>query len=159
MATPPVTADQDVVVVEVFIAAPPDRVFQAITDPQQLAQWWGQKDLYRIRHRESDLRIHGHWLSSGVGAEGSEFQVAGEYLEIDPPRLLLHTWVASYMGPMVTTVRWELTPSQGGTLVKVTHSGFAGNAEAASSHGQGWQRVLGWAQGFVEKGETVETRS
>jgi uncharacterized protein YndB with AHSA1/START domain len=36
MATVAVTPDQDAVVAEIFIAAPPERVFQAITDPDQM---------------------------------------------------------------------------------------------------------------------------
>ena len=42
MATMAITSDQDAVVAEIFIAAPPERVFQAITDPKQMPQWWGQ---------------------------------------------------------------------------------------------------------------------
>ena len=36
MATTQITPDNDVVTAEIFIAAPPDRVFQALTDPTQL---------------------------------------------------------------------------------------------------------------------------
>jgi uncharacterized protein YndB with AHSA1/START domain len=158
MATLSITPDQDVVNAEMFIAAPPDRVFQAITDPRQLLQWWGQKEMYRTTNFETDVRVNGKWLSSGIGVKGDSFQVAGEYLEVDPPRVLVYTWVATWTSNLTTTVRWDLSPSQGGTLVKVRHSGFAGNAETAKSHGQGWQRVLGWVQAFVEKGETIDTR-
>ncbi|MBZ5706445.1 MAG: hypothetical protein LAN63_13930 [Acidobacteriia bacterium] len=35
MATISVTPNQDAVVAEIFIVAPPERVFQAITDPKQ----------------------------------------------------------------------------------------------------------------------------
>jgi len=42
--------------------------------------------------------------------------------------------------------------------VKLRHSGFAGNIEAAKAHGEGWKRVLGWMQAFVEKDEIVEMR-
>jgi hypothetical protein len=45
-----------------------------------------------------------------------------------------------------------------GTLVKIHHSGFAGHPDAAKGHSQGWTRVLGWMQAFVETGETVDTR-
>jgi uncharacterized protein YndB with AHSA1/START domain len=152
------TPDLDVVRCEMFIAAPADRVFQAITDPRQLPQWWGKKDMYRVTRLESDLRPHGKWMSSGIMTNGEAFSVGGEYLEIDPPRLLVQTWIASYMAPMVTTVRWELSAVNNGTLVKLTHSGFAGNPEAANSYRGGWKGVLGWIQGFVEKGETIETR-
>jgi uncharacterized protein YndB with AHSA1/START domain len=37
MATAAVTPDQDAIVAELFIAAPPERVFKAITDPSQTA--------------------------------------------------------------------------------------------------------------------------
>ena len=45
-----------------------------------------------------------------------------------------------------------------GTFVKVTHEGFAGDLKSAKDHGEGWKRVLGWMQAFVETGATVETR-
>src|ERR1041385_5767729 len=92
MATAIITPDKDAVHVEVFIAAPPDRVFQAITDPAQTAQWWGQKGMYRVTGGHADVRPGGTWASEGVGADGTKFRVDGEYLEVDPPRLLVHTW-------------------------------------------------------------------
>jgi|SRR5450755_1307742 uncharacterized protein YndB with AHSA1/START domain len=171
MATSAVTPDNDAVVAEVFIAAPPERVFQAITDPKQMPLWWGQQGLYRVTAWKADLRPGGKWQSDGVGADGSSFRVEGEYLEVDPPRLLVHTWIASYVPTLKTVVRWELEPRpvhglqhKGpqkvgmGTFVKIRHHGFAGVPEQAKSHGQGWIRVLGWMQTFVEEGKTIDTR-
>jgi hypothetical protein len=45
-----------------------------------------------------------------VGADGTSFRVDGEYLEIDPPRLLVHTWTPSLSELSRTVVRWELQP-------------------------------------------------
>jgi uncharacterized protein YndB with AHSA1/START domain len=172
MATSVITPDNDAVVAEVFIAAPPERVFQAITDPKQMPQWWGQQGLYRVTAWQADLRPGGKWQSDGVGADGTSFRVEGEYLEVDRPRLLVHTWISSYSGGLKTTVRWELESRevhglQGpgpkkvgtGTFVKIRHEGFAGNLEQVKSHGQGWLRVLGWMQSFVEDGKTIDTRT
>ena len=171
MATATITPDQDAVLAEIFIAAPPERVFQAITDPSQTAQWWGQKGMYCASNWQTDLRVGGKWSTDGVGSDGAKFRVEGEYLEVNPPRLLVHTWIPSYAGGMKTVVRWELEPrgvhglqSTGpnkvgtGTLLRIHHSGFAGNAKAAEDHGTGWKRVLGWLQGFAEKGDTVDSR-
>lgn len=171
MATATLSPDQDTVLAEIFIAAPPARVFQAISDPKQTASWWGAKGMYRITENHSDLRPGGKWWSVGVGADGTSFRVEGEYLEIDPPRLLIQTWIKSFTGPLKTTVRWELEPQEvhglhqtgphrvgTGTLVRICHSGFASNVEAAKSHGQGWIRVLGWMQAFVEHGKTIDAR-
>lgn len=171
MATVAITPDQDAVEAEIFIAAPPARVFQAITDPAQVPRWWGQRDMYRVTKSNIDLRPGGKWSSVGVGADGTSFRVEGEYLEVDPPRLLVHTWVPSYSQLPKTVVRWELEASdiqglrhsghQGmgtGTRVKLRHHGFAGDVKAANDHGQGWTRVLGWLQSFTERGLTADTR-
>ena len=45
-----------------------------------------------------------------------------------------------------------------GTFVKIRHEGFAGNLAQAKSHGDGWIRVLGWMQAFVEEGKTIDMR-
>jgi len=42
--------------------------------------------------------------------------------------------------------------------VKIRHEGFAGRPKEALGHTQGWKRVLGWMQAFVERSETVDTR-
>src|ERR1700756_3863681 len=106
--------------------------------------WWGEQNLYRVTAWKADLRPGGKWQSDGVGADGTKFRVEGEYLEIDPPRLLVHTWNPSYQKLPETIVRWELEaydvhglqhagPARvgTGTVVRVHHSGFAGNADAA----------------------------
>ena len=165
MATATLTSDQNAVIAEVFIAAPPARVFQAISDPNQLPRWWGQEGLYQVTNSTMDLRPGGKWRSEGKGADGTFFFVEGEYLEIEPPKLLVHTWFGSFH-PQRTVVRWELSPqtvsalhpsgprkSGTGTLVRVTHEGFAGNVKSATEHGEGWKRVLGWLEAFVTRAE------
>jgi uncharacterized protein YndB with AHSA1/START domain len=171
MATTSITPDQDAVLAEIFIAAPPERVFQAITDPNQTPQWWGQQGMYRVTEWKADLRLGGKWSSVGVGADGSSFRVEGEYLEVDPPRRLVYTWIASWTGTLKTIVRWELEPRDArgsphrgpqsvgtGTVVKIRHEGFAAAPKAALDHAQGWKHVLAWMQAFLEKGETIDTR-
>lgn len=171
MATVAITPDQDTVIGEIFIAAPPARVFEAITDPNQMPRWWGQRDLYTINEWKADLRVGGKWSSEGVGADGKTFRIDGEYVEIDPPRLLVHTWNPSWSHPIKTVVRWELEPhtvhglhpngpqrAGTGTLVKIRQEGFAGEPALAAGHSEGWKRVMGWLAGYLERGETIDTR-
>ena len=158
MATTKITADADTIVSEIHIAASPKRVFQALVDPTQVVQWWGQAGVYCCKEFRSDLRAGGQWRSAGVDSQGHSFEVVGEYLEIDPPRLLVHTWVASWTGDVRTTVRWELEHTKEGTLVRICHSGLAAHPEAAQSY-RGWPRMLGWLQALLERGETVDDRS
>jgi uncharacterized protein YndB with AHSA1/START domain len=179
MTNAQITPDQDTILAEIFIAAPPARVFEAITDPKQRAQWWGIKSPspssdvvpFRVIDSKSDLRVGGKWTNEGIRGDGQRFHLEGEYLEIDPPRLLVHTRVADFVGPFTTIVRWELAPQEvrelhtggshrvgTGTLVRLRHSGFAGHPEQAQSHYGGWCISLGWLKTFVETGETFETR-
>lgn len=182
MATAYITPDNDVVLAEIFIAAPPARVFDAIADPKQRAQWWGIKEPsgsgpyepvpFRVTDGKSDLRVGGKWSNDGIRGDGQRFHLEGEYLEIDPPRLLVHTRFADFVGNFETVVRWELeardiqglhgggTHRMGtGTLVRVRHSGFAGHPEQAKGHETGWRASLGWLKSFVETGETFESRN
>lgn len=158
MATSKVSPDSDEIVSEIYIAAPADRVFQALVDPAQVVKWWGQQGIYQCTEFSSDLRPGGKWRSAGMMGSGSgRFEVTGEYLEVDPPRLLSYTWVASWTGDVKTTVRWELTPSNQGTFVRSRHCGLAAHPQVAESY-RGWSRMLGWLRGLLETGETVADR-
>jgi uncharacterized protein YndB with AHSA1/START domain len=156
-ATMRVSTDQDEITSEIEIAVPPERVFQALVDPQQVLLWWGQTGIYRCTEFQSELRPGGKWRSAGIGHEGRPFQVTGEYLEVSPPRLLVHTWIASWTGDAKTTVRWELHTTSTGTLLRLRHSGLAAHPGIGDSY-RGWPRMLGWIQALLEKGETVQHR-
>jgi len=168
MATATITSDQNTIFAEIFIAAPLERIFEAITDPAQMPLWWGQQGMYRITESKADLRPGGLWSSVGVSVDGTSSRVEGKYLEVEPPRRLVYTWVASWTGPLTTVVHWDLEPhsapgsqsgsQKAGTLVKIRHEGFAAAPPAAATHADGWKRVLGWLEGFLERRETVDTR-
>ena len=59
-----------------------------------------------------DLRPGGKWYEVGSTDDGRPFRVEGEYLEIDPPRLLVHTRSANFAENIPTVVRWELEPHE-----------------------------------------------
>lgn len=157
MTTSKMSPDADEIMVEIQIAAPPERVFQALTDPSQVVKWWGQTGVYRCTKFECDLRAGGKWRSGGVDGRGGPFEISGEYLEVDPPRVLASTWLATWTGDAQTKVRWELEPVGKGTLVRLRHSGLAAHPKLAESY-RGWPRMLGWLQALLERGETVEDR-
>jgi len=142
----------DTIVVEIDIAAPPERVFQAWIDPQQRLAWWGDDMTYRSTKFESDLRVGGKWFTEGKGTEGTDFTVSGEYTRVDPPRTLGFTWNNSWggVGTPETHVLIELIPTSSGTHVTLTHSGFK-SVSSRDSHNQGWMRVLNWLSTYVQK--------
>lgn len=158
MAAPEIPFERDAIEEEIRIAAPPERVFEALTNPHELVQWWGQKGIYRGKQWTNDVRPGGKWRSEGTSdRDGNPFEVHGEYLQIDPPRLLEFTWIPSWAGPMNTVVRMELERTAEGTLLRLRHSGFTDPAQLQAH--RGWTQVLGWLCGYIEKGETVGTRA
>lgn len=148
-----ITPDQDAVVSEIEIAAPPDRVFQAlITREQALA--WGTSDAFRMKVWQMDARPGGRWTFTSVEtATGRDYEHHGEVLEVDPPRTLAYTWFANWHSKpsQPTTVRWELTPTASGTLVKVTHSGLAQMQEECLGYSQGWPGLVDALRKYLER--------
>jgi uncharacterized protein YndB with AHSA1/START domain len=155
------TADTEKGTVNVVadIRATPEAVFRALTDPGELPKWWGADGVYRTERFESDLRPGGKWKSYIAAPEGSKMSdprtpepqtVGGEYITVDPPRLLEFTWSPSWDNFAVTHVRYEIEATTTGSRLTVTHSGFTGKPEMTKSHGEGWVRVIGWLTGFVE---------
>ncbi len=132
----------------VDIAAPPERVFRALSS-EEITQWWGAPAMYQTTEWTGDVRPGGRWVSRGKGADGSEFSVEGEYVEVSPPHKLVHTWIAAWDGGNVTTVTYLLAAVAGGTRLTLRHDGFAGRPESCAGHSEGWERVLGWLRGFT----------
>ena len=156
MTTAVITPDQDAVVSEIQIAAPPERVFEALIDPKQVLQWW-TSDACQIDSFAMEPKRGGRWRydskQSTLNVSGvSKFHCEGEVLEYDPPRLLAYSWIANWHADKSrrTVVRWELAPKSGGTQVKVTHSGLAQEPTARKDYSGGWPGVVENLKKFVE---------
>jgi uncharacterized protein YndB with AHSA1/START domain len=140
---------QGTILASVDIAAPIERVFQALTDPKEIVRWWGSPDAYQTTDWESDLRKGGRFRAGGKMPDGSRFALTGEYLVVDPPHTLVHTWEPDWVDGERTTVRIQLESIDGGARVTLRHDGFEGRRDACASHATGWQAVLGWLAGFT----------
>ena len=127
----------------VEIDAPPERVFTALSSPE-IAEWWGSPETYRVTRWTGDVRQGGTFISEGVSADGKPFSVSGEFLEVRPPHVLVHTWKYDWGNNAPTTVRYRIDATRTGSRVTVRHEGFKGNEADCGAHAQGWERVLGW---------------
>ena len=157
MSTTHITPDQDAVVSEIEIAAPPDRVFQALTTADELKRWFRSPEC-PPKFWEMDPRLGGRYRyateKGSIAVNGvSEFECHGEILEYDPPRVLAYTWLANWHEDSArrTIVRWELTPTQTGTRVTVKHSGLSHEAVARKDYAGGWPGVLEMLKNFAQK--------
>ncbi len=95
---------QGVILANVEMAAAADRIFRALTDPNEIPRWWGSADTYQTREWSADLRLGGRWRARGLSTDGKPFSVEGEFLEVDPPRKLVQTWKPDWDGGHVTAV-------------------------------------------------------
>lgn len=121
---------------EIAIAARPETVWELLVDPLQAARWMGQS-------AEFDLRPGGRYRVEVIPGHTA----SGEFVEIDPPRRLVHTWgwepqSGSPVAPGSTTIEYELIPDGDGTLLRFSHRNLP-SAEAAASHAHGWDHYLG----------------
>ena len=137
------------IVASVEIARAPDRVFQALAS-REIIDWWVNPGVFDTKEWSGDVRIGGSWRSSGV-ARGQAYALEGKYLEIDPPRKLVHTWHFSGAPEGASTVTYTLEPIAGGTRLTVRHSGIAA-PEQRGNIGAGWRSSL------ERLAETMSTR-
>ena len=156
----------------VYIKAAPERIWQAITDPE-----WNGRYGYAAP-AEYELRAGGTYRSfasesmkqsaASMGWELPEVIVDGEVVEITPPRRLVQTW-RMLMDPTAAAegfsrLTWEIEgPGQDGVCrLTVTHelagmpSLFAmtsGDNEFGAMGGGGWPWILSDLKTLLETGE------
>jgi uncharacterized protein YndB with AHSA1/START domain len=123
------------------LPAPPDRVFLALTDPAQIVQWFCPTAEHRATVHAWDLRVGGRFRISLTHSGGNVHTAFGEFREITMGRRLAQTWAWENQPSMDSLVTFELTPSDSGTLLVLTHEGLR-DEEDCRKHEQGWNGCL-----------------
>ena len=146
----PASIAADTVIQEITINAPAARVFDAFTNPAERVKWWGAADSRFIATQaESDLRPGGKWTMRGSRQDGRPFVVKGEYRTVERPTLVVFTWLPDWQGDATESlVRVEFAEQNGGTHVRLTHSGLT--TESSRTSHRGWSQLLERLQAFVE---------
>ena len=121
---------------EIFIAAGPAAVFEFFRDPALMALWIGRGRVVEARPG-GQLRIE---ISAGNIARG-------RYTVLDPPRRIAFSWgweaqnfSQAELPPEGSLVEIELEPRDGGTLVRLRHSGLPDGM--LDMHRERWGRYL-----------------
>ncbi|WP_405499645.1 SRPBCC family protein [Streptomyces niveus] len=122
------------------LAHPPQRVWDAITRPAQLAKWFPSEV-------SVDLRPGGEIGFHFPGEPGPGPAMTGRVTDADEPRLFAFTWGEDHLS-------WEITPDgEGGSLLRLVHT--FGDRFGAASFASGWQ-VCVTALGQVLDGGPVD---
>ena len=153
-------------VYQVFIKAPPETIWEAITTPE-----WAERYGFRTR-TEYELEPGGVYRVFSTPAMiergAAEILIDGEVIEADPPRKLVQTWRALWSPELAeegfTRVTWELREERGGvTRLTVTHEldGAPVHAETVlglapvGEGGGGWSWILSDLKTLLESGDAL----
>jgi uncharacterized protein YndB with AHSA1/START domain len=119
---------------ETHIAAPCATVFAFLTDPDKIVRWMGA---------EATTEAHpgGLYLVKGIGARAAR----GAFREVVPVHRLAYSfgWEGlDAVPPGSSLIEIDLIDEDGGTLVRMTHTGLR-DAEQCASHARGWSHYFG----------------
>jgi uncharacterized protein YndB with AHSA1/START domain len=120
------------------LRAPPSIVFRALTEPGQLAKWWGPTG-FTTPSVELDLRVGGSYRIAMQPPEGKLFYLTGEFREVEPPARLVYTfrWEDPTPDDRETVVTLSLREVADGTELDFAQGTFA-TEERRALHNQGW---------------------
>ncbi len=126
------------VVVEKEFAHPAEKVWRALTESDLIAEWLMENDF--------QLEVGRHFQLRSQPVPGWDGVIDCEVLVAEPYERLSYSW--GTMG-MQNAVAWTLTPTAGGTLLRMEQSGFRED-QVANYKGA----MYGW-KSFVAKLEEV----
>ena len=135
--------NDNVLVLERLIPAPPERVFEYWTEPELVAKWFGPGD-FDVPSSDLDLRPGGKGRTTIRSPEGELRTVSGVYNTIDPPHRLVFTWAWDSDDGVrghETQVTVTLEPTPGGTRLRLVQEDFQ-NREVRDRHNGGWTSSL-----------------
>ena len=122
--------------------APPERVFAACVDPEQLRQWWGPAG-FTSPQVKLDVRPGGTYRIAMQPPDGELFHLRGEFLEVQPPNRLSYTFVWEEPDPddRETVASLTFVDAEGATELVLEQGEFATEARL-DLHRSGWSETL-----------------
>jgi len=109
--------------------APVKAVWDAWTDPKQVAQWWGPRG-FTITTHSKDLRVGGSWVYTMHGPDGVDYPNKTIYYEVEKYSRLVYDHGGNDDRPPLFRVKVEFSEQKGKTKMEMTMS--LPTAEAAT---------------------------
>ncbi len=141
MAKPPLTFT-------FYIAAPIEKVWDGFVSKE------ANQTIFMGANFHVDLEPGGAMTWSGPGKDGKPTRyVTGEVLRVEAPTLLEYKFGMGD-GPVMSTVKVELTPETEAVKVVVTNDGFMDDDPAYAQNAEGWPRIPSRLKTLLETGKT-----
>jgi uncharacterized protein YndB with AHSA1/START domain len=126
-------------VIERVFSHPPEKLWRALTESPLVAQWLMNNDFEPVVGRRFQLRSEPVPNWNGI--------IDCEVLIVEPLKRLSYTWSSLGLGSIVL---FTLAPADGGTHLRMEHSGFGPDQDRAyQGANYGWQRFLGTLERVV----------
>jgi uncharacterized protein YndB with AHSA1/START domain len=126
-------------VIEREMPHPPEKIWRALTEGSLIKEWLMENDFQPIVGHGFKFRSTPVPNWDGI--------INSEVLIVEPNKKLSYSWGTMGMESVVT---WTLAATSGGTLVRMEHSGFGPDQDAAYKGAQyGWQKFIGGLERVV----------
>jgi uncharacterized protein YndB with AHSA1/START domain len=121
------------VVIEKEMPYPPEKIWRALTEGTLIKEWLMDNDFQPTVGHKFSFRSTPAPQWNGI--------IDSEVLVVEPNKKLSYSW--GTLG-LESVVLWTLTATSGGTLVRMEHSGFGPDQDAAYKGATyGWQKFIG----------------
>ncbi len=136
-----------------FIRTTPERLWEALTTPEIMRQYWFGMIL------DTDWAVGSPWKLVFTDGRVAD---AGEILEIDAPRRLVIKWRNEFRpelhdeGYCRCTI--ELEPHQAAVKLTITHVMERSESQMIKAVSGGWPAILSNLKSLLETGEAVISR-
>jgi uncharacterized protein YndB with AHSA1/START domain len=135
-----------------FINAPRARVYAAWTDPVQLKEWWGPKEVRTLKI-VADIRIGGKYRWDLINQDGEKMSVFGEYKELIPGKRVVFTWKwddDEAWENYDSVVSVDFSDRGSGTELRLTHVQLP-SEESRDRHNHGWNGVVDRLESYLKE--------
>jgi uncharacterized protein YndB with AHSA1/START domain len=135
-----------------FIRTTPTKLWQALTEPQFIRQYWFNTTVECTWKQGSPWRM--------IGADG-RLTDTGEILEIDPPRRVVIRWQNEWSPELkaegLSRCTIELEPVDSAVKLTITHEIERPDSKLITAVSGGWPRILSNLKSVLETGEVAIT--
>ncbi len=134
-----------------YIFSTPEKVFEAITNPEIARRFWGHENV-------SDWKPGSRWQHVRAD-EKRAVQLVGEVIEIAPPRRLVISWAneSQRQDPSKTSrVTFDIEPQGEMVRLTVSHDDLEAGGGMEKGIRRGWPLVLSSMKSFLETGHAID---